>query len=530
MPRAYPRARSTSRARHRDSSQVRAGDGPGAEFLWYLGRVDEVQQDESVEHALHAPELAEHLRRALVERGDEPFFRPGEEGMDDCPLMRVPGLAWRLDRRRELRAKREVLPQTVGGAFRDGGAACRGFPLEPPILGGPEIGLDVSSALRHGFLPSNPFTVGFGVMGSPLPAALSLALLVAEPPDEAPAPVLFHLVPCGAHVAPGRDLGVLRSERHDLAPGVHDRVALAVLPSRVAHEPPAEDEPVDRLNGVDHPNVGLHRLPPLLHERRPGERHEVADAKLSGSRCSLGGGWLGNVVEATVGALQEEVAAILKFVGPAGADEPPRDASPDLELRDHERHPRVREVCQVSRAALDDVAGQLRLTECRLHPRQEPPRARADLFGEASRLEELQAPEFVGIELAARARPWHRLAIADDPAGVRPPQERAIEFGELRALRRLRPGREDLAVGTEAEALGRQFLAPVAQAGREVVPGNPQCTAVEVSAPHQQVHVRGVGVVVIDCDPFQAGPEITLHVADKVPSVRAEVEARRVLG
>jgi len=126
---------------------IRTREGAVAELRRDFGRVGEVQLDEAVEHAAHAPELPEDVGRATVEGGDEPFLGSCEERMDDHTLMRRPGLARRLERRRELRAKCEVFPQTVGGAFRDRGAARRRFPLEPRIVGDSDVGLNVSSAL-----------------------------------------------------------------------------------------------------------------------------------------------------------------------------------------------------------------------------------------------------------------------------------------------------------------------------------------------------------------------------------------------
>src|SRR5207253_4780722 len=53
---------------------VRARDGAGAEVLRNLGSVNEIHVHEPFKLALQAPDLAEHLRRAAVERGGEPFF------------------------------------------------------------------------------------------------------------------------------------------------------------------------------------------------------------------------------------------------------------------------------------------------------------------------------------------------------------------------------------------------------------------------------------------------------------------------
>ena len=124
----------------------------------------------------------------------------------------------------------------------------------------------------------------------------------------------------------------------------------------------------------------------------------------------------------------------------------------------------------------------------------------------------------------------HRVAIADDPVRVGPPQEGAIQLGELDPLHRPGARREDLAVGAEAKPLGGQLLTPMAQAGGEVLPRDPQLAAGAVPAPYQQMHVGVVGVVVIDRDPVQARAEVTLHVADELPGVHAQVQARGVLG
>src|SRR5438128_625955 len=166
---------------------------------------------------------------------------------------------------------------------------------------------------------------------SPLPAPLplSLKLRVGETPDEAPAvvgPVTGH-----AHLAPGSDVGAPRWEGEDLvAADVDNREALLVLAVRVAHEPPPVNESIDRLSDLDPLNLGLHRLPPLVHGHRPGERDQVTNTKRPGGHDPLGRRRQGDVVQAPIGALEHEVAPVLKLVRPAPADEPAGGPRPDL--------------------------------------------------------------------------------------------------------------------------------------------------------------------------------------------------------
>ena len=53
--------------------------------------------------------------------------------------------------------------------------------------------------------------------------------------------------------------------------------------------------------------------------------------------------------------------------------------------------------------------------------------------------------------------------------------------------------------------------------------------AASVPAANQKMHVRVVGIVVVDRDPLQPRTKITFHVRYESPGVRLEVEAVCVL-
>ncbi len=220
-----------------------AREGLGPEGRWDRRRVDEVQLDELIEHAPLDPELLQDLRHATVKRGDHPFLGPGEKRVDDRPLMRVAGLAGDLERGRELGPQREVFPETVGGALRQGGAARRRLAPQAGIVCGPEVGLDVPSA-RSTCSSCRTFTPGGPMAGSPLPSPLALAFSVSEPPDlESAALIVVDGVATDAYLLAYDQIRLVGAEGLERAPGrVHNRVALVVRPAGVAHEAPLVDD------------------------------------------------------------------------------------------------------------------------------------------------------------------------------------------------------------------------------------------------------------------------------------------------
>jgi hypothetical protein len=101
------------------------------------------------------------------------------------------------------------------------------------------------------------------------------------------------------------------------------------------------------------------------------------------------------------------------------------------------------------------------------------------------------------------------------PEGVRwvgaaVPEECPVELGELRSVDRQAAGPEHLAVGAEPEPVGGRLLALIPESGGQILARDPQRSAVRLPAPHEQVHMRVVGVVVVDGDPFEGRTEVAL--------------------
>src|SRR5205807_3521724 len=197
----------------------------------------------------------------------------------------------------------------------------------------------------------------------------------------------------------------------------------------------------------------------------PGQGHDVSDVQPPGAPRPLDGRWLGDVVEPPVGPLDEEVAPIPELIGEPSADDAPRDARAGLDGGDDEGHAGVRQVAQVARPALDDVAGELRLAEGRLHRRPEPPRPGTDLLGESQPHQELEASDLVETGLLSIPGPRTRSLVGHEPLGVGAPEQGTIDLRELHPLDRLAPGGQVLPLVPETEDSGRLLLAAGAESG-----------------------------------------------------------------
>src|SRR5207237_8748786 len=117
--------------------------------------------------------------------------------------------------------------------------------------------------------------------------------------------------------------------------------------------------------------------------------------------------------------LEEEVAPVTQLVREARPNHAPGDAGAGLDRRDDERHARIGELGQVARPALDDVARELRLPECWLHPGQEPPGPCADLLGEPEAREELEPPHLLEASLGAIPGPGTGPLVGHEALGIR---------------------------------------------------------------------------------------------------------------
>ena len=108
--------------------------------------------------------------------------------------------------------------------------------------------------------------------------------------------------------------------------------------------------------------------------------------------------------------------------------------------------------------------------------------------------------------------------------------KRAVEVGEPEALHGPPARLDDLALRAIAEHLRGQVLAAAPDPLLDVVGMDLEGLASGISTAHQKVHVRVVGVVVVDGHPFQTGTQVALHLRDEGAGVRLEVELVAVLG
>jgi len=88
----------------------------------------------------------------------------------------------------------------------------------------------------------------------------------------------------------------------------------------------------------------------------------------------------------------------------------------------------------------------------------------------------------------------------------------------------------DVELLSRAELLGRDLLGAPAQAIRDVAAIEPDLAPVPVDAADDDVGVRVIGVVVIDCGPFELAPEVSFDARHQAPDVDGEIELVRVFG
>src|SRR5436189_636327 len=189
----------------------------------------------------------------------------------------------------------------------------------------------------------------------------------------------------------------------------------------------------------------------------------------------------------------------------------------------------VRKPRPVTGAALDDVSHSLRVTECGFQRRRQLPCVAADRLGEAETLQEGEpAPLLTAVLLLAGVISRERTG-RKDSVGTGQAEERPVELRELDPLYRARPARPDLRPGRPAEGLRGDRLAPLPNALLDVRGVEGQRATLVVAAPHEDVQMGVVGIMVIDRDPLESRPQVLLHPGDQRSRVGAEVEARRLL-
>ncbi|KAF1014787.1 MAG: hypothetical protein GAK31_02274 [Stenotrophomonas maltophilia] len=92
-------------------------------------------------------------------------------------------------------------------------------------------------------------------------------------------------------------------------------------------------------------------------------------------------------------------------------------------------------------------------------------------------------------------------------------------------------GLPDLQLGARPQPFGHQLGGAMAEAIGDVVARDDEVFAGVVSPAHDDVHVRVVGVPVVDGRPIEARAKVDLHAGHEVPRIGAQVfEFRAILG
>src|SRR5437667_3945835 len=189
----------------------------------------------------------------------------------------------------------------------------------------------------------------------------------------------------------------------------------------------------------------------------------------------------------------------------------------------------VRKPGSVTGAALDDVSHSLRVTECGFQRRRQLPCVAADRLGEAETLQEGEPAALMMTVLLLAGVIGRERTGRKDSVRAGPAEERPVELRELDPLYRARPARPDLRPGPPAEGLRGERLAPLPNALLDVLGVEGQGATLVVAAPHENVQMRVVGIVMIDRDPLESRPQVMLHPGDQRSRVGAAVEACRLL-
>ena len=103
-----------------------------------------------------------------------------------------------------------------------------------------------------------------------------------------------------------------------------------------------------------------------------------------------------------------------------------------------------------------------------------------------------------------------------DFAVTRLAQKCAVEIGETVLLDLGGELLSQLLLGLRPELQGEQFARPLPHAVGDIVARNHQILTEFVLTAQHDMGVRMFGVEMVDCDPFQFGPEILLHAGDQI--------------
>src|SRR5579885_3634889 len=192
--------------------------------------------------------------------------------------------------------------------------------------------------------------------------------------------------------------------------------------------------------------------------------------------------------------------------------------------------PRLQRAAALVRATFDHVLVALSLAKLALVILGKLPRPLVDALGKPNPGQILKALDLLLGADARALRVRTEILVADDAVLVRPAPKRPIDLGPLLALDDPLARLKHLALKARPELARRDLLAPRADALAQIIAVDLKRAAVLPHAANEEMDVRVVGVVMVDCDPFEPGSEIALHPGDQLADVVAEIQALGVLG
>jgi hypothetical protein len=217
------------------------------------------------------------------------------------------------------------------------------------------------------------------------------------------------------------------------------------------------------------------------------------------------------MVDPAIYGIENKVVAIGEFVGETARHNASDQRRPDLAgiMNDEIRYVPV-DTCpgKLPVQGLDDIPALAHAPEQGFQVFGQAPLPWRDLLGQTQTFQLLQPPR-------AESLPETILVSAGTNSAVQPrfAEKIAVETGKAFLLDlRPQPGL-DLPIGARTQVQGYDFCGPLPHPPAEVLPGDDQVFPTVVLAAEDDMTVRMAGVVVVNRDPIQLGPEIPLHLA-----------------
>src|SRR5579885_1121725 len=192
--------------------------------------------------------------------------------------------------------------------------------------------------------------------------------------------------------------------------------------------------------------------------------------------------------------------------------------------------PRLQHPAALVRARFDHVLVALPLAELALVVSSQLPRPIIDALRKPESGEILEAVYFLLRPDACGLGVRPEALVADDAVLVRPSLQGAVDLRPLLAADDPLARPVHLRFKARPQFARRELLAPRPDAFAQVVAIDFERAAILPYAANEQMDVRVVGVVMVDCHPFELGSEVLLHSAHQLADVVAEIQALGVLG